>query len=718
MFIKSLSLRNFKTIKEADFRFHKGVICFTGNNGEGKSTVLHAILLLLFNTTYEGTLKDSIRWGEREFSISMEFEHEGVSYSESLVYSQTKGSERTLTNLTTGESYSGASAISKLADIIDPEQAKAAIVSMENEQNLVTTTPSQRREYLKKIYSLEFKNELNKIALDLENTESDIIRAQTRKDVLEASEFPLKDEMELPDETTYNTAKDTLERLKAELKELRTQQEKSKSLRMERLDEEDNKRKIERQALSVKESIESLEQQIEENTKSLQELSSIDYDTIEADAIENLTYEYEAQRADLQTRFEEADSELSKIPEILTRISKTKYEELSTRKSELNVAIQESSRKLEILKKGKCPTCGRDISPEEALKEEDTLRSLREEYQKVSDNLATETDRINSLQEENDSRTKNRERWGLVRERVSQEISSVEKTFASDKEKISLQYQTKRAELKGKLDLLNTKIESNHSTIESNKKMIELYKDQIRDSEKRIEKLRAEIDKYDNLEDSIDRNKLQQSEPSYIIREYENAVDYNKSVKVYNEEMKIKAEERDKQVAQVSEDLRALTARKAMITVAKGIVQKEFPSFVISKMVQSLSDYVNEFLEKVYPKYKISIEESKNSLNILYGDYKTDVKMASGFEKSAFSLAYMYALGKIQAYGLLICDEGDAAASDENSAKFYRMLGKSTDWLGQIMCITHKEEIKELLRNDFHAQIFTVNNGEYREEIA
>ena len=155
-----------------------------------------------------------------------------------------------------------------------------------------------------------------------------------------------------------------------------------------------------------------------------------------------------------------------------------------------------------------------------------------------------------------------------------------------------------------------------------------------------------------------------------------------------------------------------------MITVAKGMVQREFPSFVISRMVQSLSDYVNEFLDKVYPKYQISIEEAKNSLNILYGEYKTDVKMASGFEKSAFSLAYMYALGKIQAYGLLICDEGDATASDENSARFYKMLGKSTDWLEQIMCITHKEEIKELLRNDFHAQVFTVENGVYKEEVA
>ena len=718
MFIKSLSLRNFKTIRRADFRFHKGIICFTGNNGEGKSTVLHAILLLLFNTTYEGTLKDSIRWGEREFSISMEFEHEGEVYKESIFYSLTKGTERLLENVVTGETFTGASAISKLAEIIDPEQARAAIVSMENEQNLITTTPSQRREYLKKIYSLEFKSELQKIALDTENVERDIITTQTKKDVLVASDFPLKDEKELPDKAVYEEAKETLRRLESELKELKTQQEKSRSLRMERLDEEDNKRKIEKQALALKESIQTLERQIEENQSSLQKLSGIDYDVMESDAIGNLTYDYEAQRADLQSRLEEARAELEKIPSVPVRISRSKYEKLSSRKSELSASIQESSRKLEVLKTGKCPTCGRDISPEEASKEEQALKALIEEHLDVSEELSAETNRINKLQEENDLNTQNKERWSLVRERVTQELNSVDRTFASDKEKISLQYQTKRAELKGKLDTLTAKIESDESTIESNKSLIEMYKEQILACEGRIEKLRSEIEKYDNLEDFIERNKLQQAEPGYIIKDYEDAVDYNKSVRVYNEEMKKKSEERDQKVEQLSKDLEALTSKKAMIAVAKGIVQKEFPSFVISRMVQSLSDYVNEFLEKVYPKYRVSIEEGKNSLNILYGEYKTDVKMASGFEKSAFSLAYMYALGKLQAYGLLICDEGDAAASDENSAKFYRMLGRSTEWLGQIMCITHKEEIKDLLRNDFRAQIFTVENGEYREEIA
>ena len=718
MFIKTLNLKNFKTIKEAHFTFKKGIICFTGNNGEGKSTVLHAILLLLFNTTYEGTLKDSIRWGEKEFSISIEFEHEGKSYQESLSYSITRGSERILTDLDTGENYTGASAISKLAEIIDPEQARAAMVSMENEQNLVTTTPSQRREYLKKIYSLEFKQELTRIASDIETVENDIVTAKVQKEMLESSEYSLKEEKEVPSEEAYQTAKDRVAVLEQELKELKVQQSKEQEIRAERGGVENTIRGLELKVEKAKAEIKEAEEEIESLDLELRKLEGIDYDVMESDERDILLASYDLNKTAQQKRIQNSQTELDKIPDTMVRINRASYDSLNSKVAELRHSIQESSSKLEILRQGKCPTCGREISPEEAEKEAEKLQSLQKEYSEASEQLTKEKERLDSLQEENNKRSELRHKWESLRDKQVQELETLEKTYKLDQEKLTLKYQSRRSELNLKRTGLQSKIDIRNSSVESNTKLVASYKAQIVDYEATRSKLKAEEAKYTTIGEAISGIKLKMAEPGYIIQEYEDAVAYNKSIQVYNEEMRKKAEDRDRRVAELSETLEELGAKKSMMLVAKGIVQKEFPSFVISRMVQALSSYVNEFLDKVYPKYQISIEEGKNSLNILYGEYKTDVKMASGFEKSAFSLAYMYALGKIQAYGLLICDEGDAAASDENSARFYKMLGRSTDWLGQIMCITHKEEIKELLRNDFRAQIFTVENGEYKEEIA
>lgn len=718
MFIKHLSLRNFKTIKEADFNFKKGIICFTGDNGEGKSTVLHALILLLFNTTYEGTLKDSVRWGEKEFLASVDFEHEGISYSESLSYSLTKGSERILTNNNTGEVFKGSTASSKLAEIIDPEQAKAAMVSMENEQNLVTTTPSQRREYLKKIYSLEFKEELNKIAQDLTDLDSEVLKIQGKRSVLSEMTFDIKEEKELPDENVYNSAKKELRDIEAKLKELSKKEEKYRMLTREMASYKEEISKHSDIIDEYQRDILSKEKENKTNKAEIALLKNIDCDKLEASAIKELEESMEEQRRSLKELISKDEEELSKIPEFPSRVSKSTLDSLIKEETELSAEIKESSRKLEILKQGKCPTCGREISQDEAEKEAGNLSLLKEKRDSVSLARQAEQERVDGIIAKNEEIKESLSKWKSSLERHQQSFDSLEETLSVKRENISVRFKAERMKQESEIKSLESEIHMNEEAIESYQKLQEGYRKQISSMEDKVHSLEVEIAQFEDIESYIKDLENQKIEPQSIIKETEDILSYNNSIYAYNMEMRRKEKERDESLKEIDSKLESLNSRKAMIAVAKGIVQREFPSFVISRMVKSLSDYVNEFLEKVYPKYKITIEESKNSLNILYGDYKTDVKMASGFEKSAFSLAYMYALGKIQAYGLLICDEGDSTASDENSAKFYRMLGKSTDWLTQIMCITHKEEIKELLKNDFHAQVFTVRNGEYREEIA
>lgn len=714
MFIHNLSMENFKAVKQSSFNFHKGIICFTGDNGEGKSTVLHAIIMLLFNM-YDGNLRDYIRWGETEFRLSIEFSDKGHTYREKLSYSVSKGSIRELTCVDTEEVFSGASAISKLSEIIDPEQARGAIVSMENEQNLVTTTPSQRREYLKKIYSLEFKDELQKIAQDTTDTENDIIKTQSKIDILGATDFPLKEYRESPSKESYEDAKREIETIDVKIRDLLDKQVKIDDIERKLTQAKGNLSSLERQFREASLQIENSESELKQIDEEEHQMSLRDFDKEELETKDRVLKSQTESLENVKTslRVLEESYSISRIPMDPDRTTLTKLREELT---SLQTQLRTTEKNLGFMREGKCPLCGKEVTEEELRKEEEAKTQLTRDISDLTRKVSEEESSIRSTEDRiREAREKER-KYLSEKNHLEQTLNTTLQKQKSEIERITSDFEHERKVHSLKLETLsNKRVSCNNSisvlsqTLESVSKQESIIKDQIED-------LNRDLSSIEDPKPIIALYEKDKETPRAIIKEYEDCESYNNAARVFNEEMEKKSKERDTQLEELSVELNTLNSRKTKLIIAKGIVQKEFPSFVISKMIETLSMYVNEFLSKVYPKYQISIEESKNSLNFLYGDFKSDVKGASGFEKSVFSLAYMYALGKIQNYGLLICDEGDSAASDANATKFYETLGRSLDWIDQIMCITHKEEVKDLLRSDYHAQVFVVQNGEYEEE--
>jgi DNA replication and repair protein RecF len=75
MFLKGLTLFNFKNYGEAELTFTEGVNAFTGNNGSGKTNILDAIhYLCLCKSYFNSSDSHSIRHGESFFSIRGQFE--------------------------------------------------------------------------------------------------------------------------------------------------------------------------------------------------------------------------------------------------------------------------------------------------------------------------------------------------------------------------------------------------------------------------------------------------------------------------------------------------------------------------------------------------------------------------------------------------------------------------------------------------------------------
>ncbi|HEU4497346.1 MAG TPA: DNA replication and repair protein RecF [Flavobacterium sp.] len=95
MYLKKISLFNYKNFSEANFEFDRKINCFVGKNGIGKTNVLDAIYHLSYGRSYFNPLAvQNIKHDEDFFVIDGEFEKDGRS--EQIVCSLKKGQKKIL----------------------------------------------------------------------------------------------------------------------------------------------------------------------------------------------------------------------------------------------------------------------------------------------------------------------------------------------------------------------------------------------------------------------------------------------------------------------------------------------------------------------------------------------------------------------------------------------------------------------------------------------
>lgn len=95
MYLKNLSLLNYKNITEANFEFDAKINCFVGKNGIGKTNVLDAIYHLSYGKSYFNPLAvQNIKHGEEFFVIDGTFEKN--DRTEQIVCSLKKGQKKVL----------------------------------------------------------------------------------------------------------------------------------------------------------------------------------------------------------------------------------------------------------------------------------------------------------------------------------------------------------------------------------------------------------------------------------------------------------------------------------------------------------------------------------------------------------------------------------------------------------------------------------------------
>jgi len=706
MKINYVKLKNFCSIKDSLVEFNEGINLIVGDNYVGKTTLFKAIALLLFNYT-KGKLEDYIQWGKTSYEIEIDLDHNGKHFN--IKYSYSVKASKRVVEIDDNIYDSNKIAQQKLAEHFDPKYTFASVISFERELDLVNINPADRREQLKKIRNLEFKNEIKQIEEELEFLEKDkTISLDKDIAILENKEYDIKELKELPfNSENYSKKESELEHLNREIQEYSNVKNK--------INELTNKQQL-------------IRTQIDETTHEKLKLKSqgVDY----SNKISSLDYELKNNSfgANLETYKsqlnEDHNIEVNKLEQqsnniILQRVpifDNIELKKVEKESLELTAKLMSLKQELALVKQGNCPTCGQpfkssedDISIEigansttlESIQKR--LKELKEEFDKYS-KMNIENEKLNNLKQQLHIKIE------AEKKAIQIKIQTIKDNIEKEKKNIEIYKQQKEESIKEYTIFLNEGIKTFN---EANIKLISLNEEN--------NKIEKEITKINSVDDYISKLDLLEKQKLIV----ESSIDLFKAILIKNnlikeqnekvEKIKIKDQETFKELQKnKSELIQEITEYKE----ARDILRKKFPNFILKDFIQNIKVGMNNFLSKTYNEnYEIDIIEKKDSIHVVYGPYKKDVYLASGYESALFSLAYKDALNRMQNLNLLILDEVDQNANDKNCIILYEHIGSLKKSYTQILLITHREIIKDLLINSYDASVYEVSNGQIVKEI-
>jgi len=148
MFLKKLSLLNYKNFSSQDFDFDAKINCFVGNNGIGKTNILDAIYHLSFSKSYFNPVAtQNIKHGEDFFVIDGEFEKD--DRAEKILCSLKKGMKKVVKR--NGKAYE------KFSDHIG---FLPLVIISPADSNLITEGSDTRRKFIDGVISQSDKTYL------------------------------------------------------------------------------------------------------------------------------------------------------------------------------------------------------------------------------------------------------------------------------------------------------------------------------------------------------------------------------------------------------------------------------------------------------------------------------------------------------------------------------------------------------------------------------
>jgi DNA repair exonuclease SbcCD ATPase subunit len=695
MIFNSISIENFGIIKQFSKQFEKNILVISGENGEGKSTLLKAIMLTVFDE-YVGTLADYINWDSDFFRVIVGFSHRGVQYESLVFYDGT--TDRTLRFGSTV--LKGEEVKKKLKEIFDIDLLKAAMLAVEQQIDVVNTKPAERRDYLKRIYDIEFKYQISILEDEVKEHEFELVKRTTTQTEIENRQYSVPERLAYPfGEKEYELNKSNLELSRRTLSDIEGQlriYQQAKS-DVEKLIQQFNQLSIQTESVNKEITLTNscLTGLPEKKRVLLEELEikkAAQLKSNEKDLAESLS------RSALVEN-EQKNIYLERLPlfdnDEYTRIS----QELYTKKSKLK-ELQNA--------KDVCPTCGQSINTP------DHIEKRKIEIEELINSISDLTNCFTSLSASKKSRE---EAEARNRQKTDRKVYlNSQLALESEKQKGT---QLKGQSLINKIDSEIYHLDSSIASEEKHFKEIVSTKEKAKDNlinqsqdiKKRLDEAQSKIKEIPNL--PIDETKQKIIELEKSIRFYDDIASRNQEIEKMEQQVILQKEQDFKQLETIKDEIQVLNKLIVDVKTSIKILKTEFPIYVISRVVKDIEKSMNDFLKKTYGgRYNVEVSDKKNALHILYGPKKKDVSISSGYEKQIFSSAFRLALCRAMGNKSVFLDEIDSAASDKNSEVLYNVLGELVgNGIEQMVVISHKSSTRSLLESDYDAEVITFEKG-------
>lgn len=671
MLIKNLELKNYGAVKKANLKFKKGFNLISGENGQGKSHLIRALAYLLLNHT-EAKIEDDCNWDANEFTISTLIEHKNKSFQIKTNYLEKSGAKKTLTiaDDTNQSMYDSNKDVTEtLAEYFDPSYCKPAIVSFQGDMDIVSAKPAERREYLKRIYNLDFSKEIEYLQQEIDSLNEEKLKREKQLFSLENKDYNYEETVEPKiSSAQYKTAKNDYEQLRKKKEQIESEMKMYDQL----LREVNGQKQI---LKDYEKEIDSLYKQIENDENGIQKLIS-ELDDL---TIENTIKPLEEQLS--QIKFKRTVTFDEQLLEERSKEYHKKYGEL--------VNIHETN--LELVKNGKCPMCKREFHGTKI-----------EEYQKAHYNCKKE---VNALQEEiSQLKEKKKKHDEIVREN---------EIFKSQRERLLSKIESEKEKIEYRKNNINSQLANANMSLMTDQETLENKK----------EKKRKLIDKIEELETSIPpmRPKLpinlktNMDKLYHMYSEYEKILEKNKLIVERNQKIEKQEKQDLKEISELNKKIDLFITDINNYDKAVKILKKDFPNFIINKMKDELEGGMNSLLDEAYNgRYHVSIKENRSGLIITYGKKEKDIQLASGAEKNIFNIGFKNSFNELAGLGVLILDEALNFADDNIAQSVFNVIQKrlEEEKLNQVFVITHKDSVKKLLISDYDAKVYEVHEGE------
>jgi len=694
MQINNLILKNFGCIKDSTFKFTKGINLILGDNGTGKSHILKALAFLLINYTQKA-IENYCNWNSNSFILKMNLTHLQKNFDFKYKYNRTNNKlDREL--YINEHYYKGQDVINILTEYFDPSLCKASIISFQGKIDLIDAKPAERRESLKKIRNLDFDKQVKELDNEIKEIEDGkLFEVNNEILILKNRDYTFSELEKLPfDKTVYLSLQEEFTVIQDKINSIQKDIEFYNKLILQ-------KQHYERNIQDIKNDNLKLQEFVEQSEKDILTSEAI----LNSDLEENLRKLKEELNQDFEIYKRNLENEISSIK--LIRVPSFNKDELSQARDKVTKQFNLWSsydKQYELCLKGKCPTCGHIFDSDETDK-----------YKKLA----------------KDAEIKLTELKNHVLKLEKQELffhERKDKAFAlkSKKEKLQLQLDAEIKNIQNKKDKILQNIQQEKKDIELLKKENQTIIDMCEKSiNKTIEDIRKNKEKILEIKSLIKELKIPLSVPEVSkedtvklneiqvkIDSYNHIVEQNKLITKQNIKLKEQKEQDEKKLKEYRKERDELMKSIQDLKRGKLILQKEFPNFVISTMVGDIETGINDLVNRIYDgRYEVKIKENKGGIEVLYGQKKSSIETASGFEKGLFNFGYKHAFSQIAGLGILLLDEIDAFASEKNSEKLFTVIGQLNNLYKQVFIITHKPAIQEVLSRDYHATVFEMING-------